>query len=110
MRHQAQNGFCGIFVGIPQHQKGYIVYVPHRKKIISLYNFVFGDSFYRALEQTSQPYAESMAMQPAVSYVPYAKYSRGETGNIITFAQFEEGDLLSEICNDTESGNKYDEN
>ena len=47
------------------------------------------------MEKTSQPYAESMAMQPAVSYVPYAKYSRGETGNIITFAQFEEGDLLS---------------
>ena len=22
MCHQAQNGFCGIFVGIPQHQKG----------------------------------------------------------------------------------------
>ena len=25
MRHQAQKGFCGIFVEIPQHQKGYIV-------------------------------------------------------------------------------------
>ena len=25
MRHQAQKGFCGIFVGIPQHQKGYLV-------------------------------------------------------------------------------------
>ena len=26
--HQAQKGFCGIFVGIPHHQKGYLVYVP----------------------------------------------------------------------------------
>ena len=25
MRHQAQKGFCGIFVGIPQHQEGYHV-------------------------------------------------------------------------------------
>ena len=25
MCHQAQNGFKGIFVGIPQHQKGYLV-------------------------------------------------------------------------------------
>ena len=25
MRHQAQKGFCGIFVGIPEHQKGYLV-------------------------------------------------------------------------------------
>ena len=28
MRHQAQKRFCGIFVGIAQHQKGYLVYVP----------------------------------------------------------------------------------
>ena len=28
MRHQAQKGFRGIFVGIPQHQKVYLVYVP----------------------------------------------------------------------------------
>ena len=25
MRHQAQKGFRGIFLGIPQHQKGYLV-------------------------------------------------------------------------------------
>ena len=29
MCHQAQKGFCGIFVGIPQHQKEYLAYVPH---------------------------------------------------------------------------------
>ena len=28
MRHQAQKDFCGIFVGIPQHQKRYLVYAP----------------------------------------------------------------------------------
>ena len=41
MRHQAQKGFHGIFVGIPQHQKGYIVYVPSTRKIISSYDVVF---------------------------------------------------------------------
>ena len=35
MRHQAQKEFCGIFVGIPQHQKGYLVYIPSTRKIIS---------------------------------------------------------------------------
>ena len=34
MRHQSQKGFHSIFVGITQHQKGYLVYVPQRKKII----------------------------------------------------------------------------
>ena len=41
MRHQAQKGFCGIFVGIPQHQKGYLEYVPSTRKIISSYDVVF---------------------------------------------------------------------
>ena len=41
MRHQAQKGFCGIFVGIPEHQKGYLVYVPSMRKIISSYDVVF---------------------------------------------------------------------
>ena len=30
MRLQAQKGFCVIFAGIPQHQKGYLVYVTDR--------------------------------------------------------------------------------
>ena len=34
MLHQSQKGFCGIFVGIPEHQKGYLVYVPSTRKVI----------------------------------------------------------------------------
>ena len=45
MRHQAQKGFRGIFVGIPEHQKGYLVYVPSTRKIISSYDIVFDKSF-----------------------------------------------------------------
>ena len=41
MRHQAQKWFQGIFVGIPQHQKGYLVYVPSTRKAISSYDVVF---------------------------------------------------------------------
>ena len=49
-----------------------------------------------------------MAMRPAVSYQPYATSSKEKNGNIITFAQFEEADLLSETCNDVESSDKSD--
>ena len=45
MRHQAQKGFRGIFVGIPQHQKGYLVNVPSTRKVISLYGVVFDEIF-----------------------------------------------------------------
>ena len=55
MRHQAQKGFCDIFVGIPQHQKGYLVYVPSTSKMISSYDF-FYEIFSSALVYTSQPY------------------------------------------------------
>ena len=49
-----------------------------------------------------------MEMRPAVTYTPYATSSKEQTGDVITFAQVEEGDLISETCNDTESGDESD--
>ena len=69
---------------------------------------MFDKSFSSALSYTSRPYAEAMAMRPTVTYTPYATSSKEQTGNIITFAQFEEGDLLTETRNDTESGDESD--
>ena len=45
-------------------------------------------------------------MRLAVTYTPYATSSKEQTGDVITFAQFEEGDLLTETRNDTESGDE----
>ena len=47
-------------------------------------------------------------MRPAVTYTPYATSSKEQTGDVITFAQFEEGNLLSETRNDTESSDESD--
>ena len=55
--HQAQKGFCGIFVSIPEHQTLYLVYVPSTRKIISLYDVVFDETFSSALVYMSQPYS-----------------------------------------------------
>ena len=60
------------------------------------------------LSYTSRPYAEAMAMSLEVTYTPYATSSKEQTGDVITFAQFEEGDLISETHNDTESGDESD--
>ena len=68
MRHQAQKGFLVIFVGIPQHQKVYLVYVPSTRKVISSYNVVFDESFSGALPYTSRPYLEAITMRPTVMY------------------------------------------
>ena len=53
MRHQSQKGFRGIFVGIPEHQKVYLVYVPSTRKVIFSYDVVFDESFSSALSYTS---------------------------------------------------------
>ena len=96
MRHQAQKGFRVIFVGIPYHQKGYLVYVPNTRKLISSYDVVFSESFSSALAYTSQPYSEAMTMRQAVTYTLYATSLKEQTGNLITFAQFEEGNIITE--------------
>ena len=49
-----------------------------------------------------------MAMRLAVTYTPYVTSSREQTGDIIKFAQFEGGDILTKTCNDAESGDKSD--
>ena len=53
MRHQTQKGFRGIFVGITQNQKGYLVYVTSTRKIISSYDVVFDEFFSSTLAYTS---------------------------------------------------------
>ena len=68
MRHQAQKGFSGIFVGIPHHQQEYLVYVQSTRKIISSYDVVFDESVSSALAYISQHYLEAMAMRLDVTY------------------------------------------
>ena len=62
MCHQAQKTFHVILGGIPQHQKWYLVYVTHRRKVISSYNVIFDDSFSSAPEYNPHLYEESMDM------------------------------------------------
>ena len=106
MCHRPQKGFCGIFVGIPQYQNIYLVYVPSTKKIISSYDVVFDESLSSALAYKSQPYSEAMAMCLAVTYTPCATSSREQNGDIIKFTHFEEGNILTRTCNDAESGDE----
>ena len=108
MRHQAQKDFFGIFVGITEHQKGYLLYVPSTIKIISSYDVVFDESFSSALAYTSRPYSEAMTMRPVVTCTSCVTSLKEHTGDVITFAQFEEGNILTKTCNDAESGDESD--
>ena len=46
-----------------------------------------------ALAYTTQTYSEAMAMRPVVAYTTYITSLREQTGDIIMFAQFEEGNI-----------------
>ena len=49
-----------------------------------------------------------MEMRLAVTYTPYSTSSKEQTSDVITFAQFEEGNILNETRNNTESGDESD--
>ena len=81
------------YVRWDEHQKGYLVYVPSTRNIIFSYNVVFDESVSSALSYTSRPYSESMVMRLEVTYTPCATSLIEQTGDIITFTQFEEGNI-----------------
>ena len=64
------------------------MYLPSTTKVILSYNVVFDENNSRALSYTSRPFAEAMAMCPAVTYTPYAASSKEQTGDVITFTHF----------------------
>ena len=47
-------------------------------------------------------------MRLYLTYTPYATFSKEQTGDIITFARFEGGYLLSETSNYAKSGDESD--
>ena len=69
---------------------------------------MYDECFSSALSYTSRTYFEATAMRPTAKYTPYATYSKEKIDDVITFAQFEEGNLLTETRNDTESGDEAD--
>ena len=95
-------------LGFQSIKQGYLVYVSSTRKLIFSYNVVFDESFSSALVYMSRPYSEAMAMRLALTYTPYATSLKEQTGDVIAFTQFEEGTLLNETRNDTESGDESD--
>ena len=69
---------------------------------------MFDENNSSALSYTPRPYSEAIAMRPAVKYTPYTTSSREKTDDVITFAQFEEVNILTETRNNAESGDESD--
>ena len=54
--HQSQKFFCGIFIGTPQHKKGYLIYVHITRKIVSSHDVVFDEIFSGTSAYMARPY------------------------------------------------------
>ena len=67
--------------------------------MVSSHEIVFVEFFSIALAYTSHMYSEVLAYRPSVKYIPYTTSSHKQTGDIITFEQFEEGDLFENGLN-----------
>ena len=87
-RHWSQKCFRGIFVGISQHQKGYLIYIPSTQKVASSNDVVFDKTFSSELSYTPHQYSEALAIRPAVLYIPYAESYNEQTSEIVSFAHF----------------------
>ena len=85
------------------------MYVPSTRKTISSYDVVVDESFFSALAYTSQPYLKVMTMRPSITYTPCATSMREQTGDIITFTQFEEGNIWTKNINNAETGEESDD-
>ena len=85
----------------------YCVCIQYKEDNIFI-DVVFGESFSSVLAYTSRPYSEAMVMRPAVTYTLYDTSLREQTGDVITFAQFEEGNTLNKTRNNAESGEESD--
>ena len=94
MHHQSQKRFLAIFIGIPQHQKRYLIYVPSTWKIVSSHDVLFYKTFSSGLEYMSRLYSEALSMTPPVSYLLYNTSSHERTGDILSFAHFVEENLV----------------
>ena len=79
MIHLSQKYFFGVFVGITQHQKEYLVYILITSKICSSHAVIFYENFSSVLEYTSRPYSDALATRPSVVYIPYATLSNEQT-------------------------------
>ena len=86
IRNQPQKKYRGIFVGIPQHPHGYLIYEPSTQKIVSSHDIVFDKIFSHSLAYTIRTYSEALAMQIEVLYIPWATVSHEKTSVIIPLA------------------------
>ncbi len=94
---QTERGIRGIFIGFATNQKGFLVYLPSTRRIAISADVLFYESFQTAIVTNWRQYQDSLALQPALSFIPNVNTTLESTGSIedrlqpVEEGEFEEG-------------------
>ncbi len=59
-----QRGICGIFVGFPPRQSGYLIFIPQTRTFVISADVVFDETFSSTLSLPFAPYRNAQPIQP----------------------------------------------
>jgi hypothetical protein len=81
-QHFTEKGIRGVFIGIPLHQNGYLIYLPGSRTIACLGNVSFDEAFYSAVVTTWLRFEEGIALKPYSTIIAGPDMELEETGGI----------------------------
>jgi len=84
---QTERGVRGIFLGFNANNKGYMIYSPGSRQIVTSEDVSFDEHFNSAIATTWQQHRDSLALCPVESYIPVVSDTIEHTGNIDDFHQ-----------------------
>ena len=82
MKKSSQKGVRGIFIGFPDHQQGYLIFVPSTRQIVVSGDVTFDETFQSIVSLTSPPFHDAMAMKPNTSLSKDSEEIIETTGDI----------------------------
>jgi hypothetical protein len=87
-----ERGIRAVFIGIPENQKGYLMYVPSTRAIMVSGDIIFDESFRSTLSTPWHQYKGSQPLCPADDFIPNVTTTVESTGTIQDLMQpVEEG-------------------
>jgi len=80
------------FIGFPDSQKGWFLYIPSTRQIIVSGDVLFDETFYSTITKMYKPFHDTMALHPIASLIPETTSVLKTTGSIDSvFPLFAEG-------------------
>jgi hypothetical protein len=103
---QTERGIRGIFIGFDANKKGYLVYCPGSRTIITSEDVTFDEYFSTAIATSWQQHKDALELHPVVTDVPLINDTIEQTSDIDDCPELvpsEEGDNDDDEADDDDS-------